>query len=168
MTDFLTFDDVLEIRRGIAAPGPLLERKRSDLEAALGEPAQSWDGAPLHETTERQAAVLLRGIVAAHAFEDGNKRTAWMSCVVFLARNGLTLRAHPREAADRVVSVATDHPPIEEIERWLATRSVAIALPDDTSRTTPEPAPGRVIERAAPPARFRGRPSPSRRNSLER
>ncbi|NYJ65339.1 hypothetical protein HNR16_000127 [Pseudoclavibacter chungangensis] len=27
MTDFLTFDDVLEIRRGIAAPGPTLVRR---------------------------------------------------------------------------------------------------------------------------------------------
>lgn len=128
MTVSLTFDDVLAIRSGFDAPGSLIERKRGDLEAALGEPTQTWAGKPLHATPERQAAVLLRGIVAAHAFEDGNKRTAWMSCVTFLGLNGLDLRVRPLEASDRVVSVAIDRPSIDEITRWITGHTSAPGL----------------------------------------
>jgi len=38
-----------------------------------------------------QAAVLLTSICQAQAFLDGNKRTAWVACDVFLTLNGLHL-----------------------------------------------------------------------------
>lgn len=35
-----------------------------------------------------QAAALANGIALNHAFLDGNKRSAWIACVTFLAVNG--------------------------------------------------------------------------------
>ena len=45
------------------------------LRSACGRPFQTFDGSLLHPTVVSQAAALLEGIVLAHAFDDGNKRT---------------------------------------------------------------------------------------------
>jgi death-on-curing protein len=45
----------------------------------------------------QQAAALTNGIALNHPFLDGNKRSAWITCITFLELNGLPL---PEEAYD--------------------------------------------------------------------
>lgn len=71
-----------------------------------------------YEGTFHRAAALLQKIITAHYFEDGNKRTAWLTTRQYLDDHGHT----PAErGADRVEHVtksirAFD---VDEIARWL-------------------------------------------------
>ncbi|MFH8979456.1 type II toxin-antitoxin system death-on-curing family toxin [Streptomyces varsoviensis] len=67
-------------------------------------------GVAAYEDVYEQAAVLLHAIAANHPLVDGNKRTAWLSAAVFLARNGIDTAAVPHDAAyDLVISIASGH-----------------------------------------------------------
>lgn len=54
-----------------------------------------------------KAAALLQSLVINHPLVDGNKRTAWTSCVVFLAMNDVQLRPDIDAAERLVIAVAT-------------------------------------------------------------
>ena len=60
----------------------------------------------------RQAAVLMVAVTKAHAFGDGNKRTAMMAGELFLGLNGLWYGGTAMDLADALVRVAArqDHP----------------------------------------------------------
>jgi len=49
------------------------------------------------------AAAYAFGLASNHAFHDGNKRTAWSCCVVFLDINGRRLNAATSEAVEQVI-----------------------------------------------------------------
>lgn len=77
----------------------------------------------MYATVLDQGAVLLRGIALAHAFLDGNKRTAWASSQVFLAANGVPLyEVPPLQATDFVVSVVERHIEVPDIAAWFRDR----------------------------------------------
>lgn len=64
-------------------------RDRNALESAVHAPQQAFDygGAGLEEL----AAVYLFAIAKNHAFNDANKRTAYLACLIFLKLNGVDL-----------------------------------------------------------------------------
>src|SRR5690625_4287928 len=70
------------------------------------------------------AALYAEGIAKNHPFADGNKRTAFVSATLFLANNGLRLKASNREAADMTLGLAAGKLPREEFAAWLRERSV--------------------------------------------
>jgi death on curing protein len=53
-----------------------------------------------------QAAVLAQGVVDAHAFRDGNKRTAHLTLHSFLEVNGYTVDAPKRLRTDWILDLA--------------------------------------------------------------
>lgn len=63
-------------------------------------------GQPLHPTLEEVAAAYLFHLCQAHAFVDGNKRTALAAMLVFLHLNGFRLRASDIELFNLVLGVA--------------------------------------------------------------
>jgi len=71
----------------------------------------------------RQAALLAVGISQAQVFLDGNKRTALLTCDVFLRLNGLAFVGDPLEVALQLVAVAERRSDLEEatavFEEWL-------------------------------------------------
>lgn len=54
-----------------------------------------------------KAAALLQSLAINHPLFDGNKRMAWLSCVSFLAMNGVDLRPDIDAAERLVIAVAT-------------------------------------------------------------
>lgn len=54
----------------------------------------------------RQAALLAVSNSQAQAFLDGNKRTAYVCCEVFLDINGVALTGSPLEMAQELIAVA--------------------------------------------------------------
>ena len=75
------------------------------LESALARPLNLASyGEP--DVAELAAAYAI-AIARNHPFIDGNKRTAWVSCMVFLAMNGLQLRPDIDAAERLVIAVAT-------------------------------------------------------------
>ena len=82
------------------------------LESTLARPWQyaAYTAADL----AMQAAVLAQGIVEAHAFQDGNKRTAHTALRVFLAANGYVVSASQQERAAWLLRLARGEP-VEDV-----------------------------------------------------
>lgn len=78
-----------------------------------------------------QAAMLMGGIAHAHAFEDGNKRTALMVGDVFLQNNGLWIVAAPVEIGRQIEGLltrdTTEEEAIVRFAAWLRPRLQPLA-----------------------------------------
>ncbi len=75
----------------------------------------------LYPTILQRGAALLSGLAAAHAFVDANKRTAWLSCNVYLNAYESRLQEVPEnKAADFVEAVVVCHYQVDFIAAWLA------------------------------------------------
>lgn len=91
------------------------------LEGALAAPHRTWDGKYLHTSPLERAAMLLERIANAHAFIDGNKRTAWVCGVVYLEQHNYHLEhIDDEDVADFMVDVTENRMTIKEIGIWLA------------------------------------------------
>lgn len=90
------------------------------LEAALARPRNLVAyGAP--DAAELAAAYAF-GIAKAHAFVDGNKRTAWIVARVFLADNGCRLAFERAEAVEAMVGLAAGTVSESALAGWLRER----------------------------------------------
>lgn len=104
--------------RTIGSADTVLDRGK--LEAALARPYASFGGRSMFPRHVDKAAVLCAGVCAAHAFIDGNKRTALECMVVFLESAGLVLETVDQEfLGQMVVDVATHQVTVEELAAWL-------------------------------------------------
>lgn len=92
----------------VAAPRLKIERLLKEID--------DYDGLYL------RAAYLLRKLITAHYFEDGNKRTAWLVTRQYLAENGEE-PADRRETAERVLRRIRQYD-AEEIAEWLETGEI--------------------------------------------
>ena len=98
-----------------------LLRNRGGLESALhrAETASYYEGLDHFG----QAARLLEGVVIAHPFVDGNKRTALLVAVLFLRRHGVNLRdskaALGKHILQFVVTEDSRFTSLEDLEIWL-------------------------------------------------
>lgn len=118
MTKFLTVDEVIQLHDRVC-PEPLIDRGK--LEGAVGRPQASFDGVFLHQSIYSQASVLMHGICDAHAFLDGNKRTAWVATLTFMEINGVTIVDVPPETmSDYVKEVAEGVHTEQDTAFWLA------------------------------------------------
>ncbi len=105
---FLSLAEVLEIHRDQidrygGAPGI---RDIELLKSALGMPLATYGGLFLHTDIYEIAAAYLFHLVKNHPFVDGNKRTAAVAALVFLALNGFDLDASEDDFAEMVLAVA--------------------------------------------------------------
>jgi death-on-curing protein len=77
-----------------------------------------------------QAATLIAGIALAHAFLDGNKRTAYVAGLTFLRLNGFRVDEDPVEIALQVEAIITRQGSLEEATarfvEWLRPRVVLL------------------------------------------
>lgn len=64
-------------------------RDQGALASAVAQPAMEAFGAELYPSLVEKAAAYLFFLARNHAFDDGNKRTAYASSAVFLLMNGL-------------------------------------------------------------------------------
>lgn len=118
MTKFLTVDEVIGLHDRLCAE-PLIDRGK--LEGAVGRPQASYDGVFLHQSVYSQASVLMHAICDAHAFLDGNKRTAWVSTLTFMAINGVSIvDIDPETMSEYVKEVAEGVHTEQDTAFWLA------------------------------------------------
>lgn len=74
------------------------------LDSALDRPANKVAYAePPGSDLFDLAAAYAFGLASNHAFHDGNKRTAWSCCVMFLDINGRRLSVTTPEAVEQVI-----------------------------------------------------------------
>ncbi|GGQ11028.1 MULTISPECIES: type II toxin-antitoxin system death-on-curing family toxin [Streptomyces] len=104
---YLTAEDVLAIAEDAVDDQRIAVRDAGLLESAVHRPSASMFGQEAYADLFDKAAALLQSLAVNHPFVDGNKRTAWVSCVVFLALNGVQLRPDIDAAEQLVIAVAT-------------------------------------------------------------
>jgi death-on-curing protein len=125
---YLTAEDVLPVADLAVDDQVVVVRDAGLLESAVHRPAAAMFGQEAYSDLFDKAAALLQSLAINHPFVDGNKRTAWTSCVVFLALNDVQLRPDIDAAERLVIGVATgeleDVKVISEALRDLAERPV--------------------------------------------
>ncbi len=99
------------------------------LEAALAMPRQTAFGRFVHEFPFEMAAAYAYHLALGHAFVDGNKRTAFAACAVFLTLNGWTLQVHDDEGAGLILGII-EH---RRDKAWVAGVLQANSTPIDTT-----------------------------------
>lgn len=103
------------------APAVVLDHQK--LESALARPLHTFDSAFLHRTLLERGAALLDALCQAHAFLDGNKRTAWTCALLYLDVQGVTIADVPaHEAAGFVESVVMHEYDVQSAAVWFADR----------------------------------------------
>ena len=68
------------------------------------------------------AAAYAFGITKAHAFVDGNKRTAFVTATTFLRLNGYGFRPDPVEGVRMMEDLATDQVDEQAFADWITSR----------------------------------------------
>ncbi|MET9533803.1 type II toxin-antitoxin system death-on-curing family toxin [Streptomyces sp. NPDC006649] len=111
---YLSSDDGLAIADRAVDDQDVIVRDAGLLDSAVHRPSASMFGQEAYPDLFDKAASLLQSLAINHPFIDGNKRTAWVSCVVFLAMNGVQLRPDIDAAERLVIAVAAGR--TEEVE----------------------------------------------------
>ena len=107
-----------QISRHGGAPGL---RDRGLLETGLARPLNrfQYGETDLHAL----AAAYAFGLSKAHAFVDGNKRTAFVTAVTFLGLNGHSFAAPPIEIVRNMEDLASSDISEDDFTVWLKARS---------------------------------------------
>ncbi|MGW2566848.1 type II toxin-antitoxin system death-on-curing family toxin [Streptomyces sp. NPDC001537] len=104
---YLSAEDVLAIAELAVDDQNVVVRDAGLLESAVHRPSAAMFGQEAYTDLFDKAAALLQSLAINHPFVDGNKPTAWTSCVVFLAMNDVQLRPDIDAAERLVIGVAT-------------------------------------------------------------
>lgn len=122
---YLTLDEVLAIHQKMLLVGGGREGVHDFtlLHSAIERPKATFTGKSLYPTIWLQAAALMHSLVKNHPFEDGNKRTAYFSTMLFLKKNGYNLIASNRDLVDFSLSVDIKNLKFKEIAYWLRKHS---------------------------------------------
>ena len=91
----LTSENICEIYKLLLSEGlvsfPITPEAENKVDALVANVTGSSFGAQHYETTEEKVVAYLFFIIKAHAFTDGNKRTAVLSFLVLCKMNELVL-----------------------------------------------------------------------------
>ena len=96
------------------------------LEAAVERPRNK--GAYGEPSLEGIAAAYAFGIAKAHAFVDGNKRTAFVTSATFLRLNGFGLRPDPLDGVRAMEDLALGLMSEETFAVWLSKLMIPVFL----------------------------------------
>ena len=120
---YLTLGEVVELHQRLLTQsgGASGIRDLGMLESALAQPKATFGGADLHPTLVDKAAALGFGLVANHAFVDGNKRVGHAAMEVFLLLNGHEIDASVDEQERLMLDVASAAVGRAELVQWLGT-----------------------------------------------
>lgn len=125
---YLTVDDLLAIHAEVmgCTEAEAEDRLRSlaRLEGALARPM--WHAQYGDPDVAHLAAVLAHGVAEGQPFLDGNKRTAFLAMVVFLARNGYELSAEADDMAAWIIDLAAEgslEALGDQLRSWMAPRA---------------------------------------------
>jgi death-on-curing protein len=118
---YLTLGEVVALHRAVieSTGGATGLRDLGALESAVAQPRATFDGLDLHTTVTAKAAALAYSLALNHPFVDGNKRVAHAAMEVFLALNGLDLRADVDEQETLFLDLAGGRSSRPDLERWL-------------------------------------------------
>lgn len=99
-------------------------RDESLLDSAINAPFQSYDGIDMYPSIQQKGARLGYGLIANHAFIDGNKRIGVHAMLVFLTMNGIELSYTQDELADMVLKVASGEFNFQSMLLWISEHQI--------------------------------------------
>ena len=102
-------------------------RDENGLEAALGRPRQKWNYDADTDLVTLAAAYAF-GLAKAHAFNDGNKRAAFLTAVTFLGLNGKDIDATESEVVQAMTALAAGTLSESEMATWIRQRLTRLRL----------------------------------------
>lgn len=102
-------------------------RDENGLEAALARPQNKWHYEPGSDLATLAAAYAF-GLAKAHAFNDGNKRTAFLTAVIFLGLNGKDLDATEPEVVQAMIALAEGSLKEAPLATWIRERLTRLEL----------------------------------------
>ena len=119
--EYLTLDDILEIREQVsAAAGDRFEvMSANGLLSALAAPRRSAFGAEAFPTLPEKAGALVYSLIQNHPFWDGNKRIATAALRLFLERNRAILLADQQDLKAFTTTIAKGGLRDHELAKWL-------------------------------------------------
>ena len=88
-------------------------------QSALGKPKNLYHYADTKPSLAAMAASYAYGIALNHPFVDGNKRTAFIVCQLFLRLNGAHLEASQMEKYDIVIKLASSDLSEVDLALWI-------------------------------------------------
>ncbi len=128
-TNPVTLDEFLQIaaKQLGTAPEVLARLDRiGQVDYALSTPDMGFGDVDRYPTVAAKAAALMFHIAQAHALPDANKRSAWLTMLVWLRRNGFDLRFEVLDAEATVTAVASGVMSLEDLALWLHDRIFAL------------------------------------------
>ncbi len=96
------------------------------IESAIKRPDATFEGVDLYVDIFTKAAALMHSLLKNHGFIDGNKRTAYSSCGLFLKLNGYKLLNMHKVSLEFTMNAENNSLEIEEIAAWLKNNSKKI------------------------------------------
>ncbi len=96
------------------------------LESALARPQFAWQYGDPPPDFPALAATLAFGLVNNHPFLDGNKRTGYVVCRLFLRVNGYDIDATQDEKYLAVYGLAAGHFSEPDFAAWIRARLISI------------------------------------------
>lgn len=84
------------------------------LESCIGAPFQTFYKKPLYKKLTGKAAMLFYLMVKNHPFENGNKRIAVMTLLIFLSRNRKWLKVTNEALYKFAVGIAKSNPKLKD------------------------------------------------------
>lgn len=95
--------------------GPFNEHNKNQLDSAINNPKQSFDGKDLYPTLSEKAAILWYSINKNHPFSNGNKRISTASVLVFVSINNHWIDAGITEMTEKALYIANSKPEDREV-----------------------------------------------------
>ena len=138
MEEVLTIDEVRKVVEAVAGafeksygePMPPFENHEvGKLSGALAAPFQSAFKQAIYSTVYLKAAALFYFVAKDHPFENGNKRTAVIVLLYFLAKNGIALAIGPHDMYKLAVAVVESIRDKDEIIEKMADTLEKSCLP---------------------------------------
>lgn len=102
-------------------------RDENALEAALARPQQKWRYERDSDLATLAAAYAF-GLAKAHPLNDGNKRAAFLTAVIFLGLNGKDIDATEAEVVQAVTALAAGSLTEAALATWIRERLVRLKL----------------------------------------
>ncbi|MDE3016259.1 MAG: type II toxin-antitoxin system death-on-curing family toxin [Pseudomonadota bacterium] len=93
------------------------------LQSAIARPLNAYHYNQVVSLTKLAASYAF-GIAKNHTFIDGNKRTALVTCFLFLMKNGFVIKATDEERFTAILSVAEGLMDEEQLTAWLDKHAV--------------------------------------------
>ena len=119
--EWLTVDDLVAIHsRQLAEHGGGDDiRDLGLLDSARARPQFTWQYAETPADLATLGAALAFGIITDHPFIDGNKRTGYVACRLFLVLNGVDLEASADDKYLAIYAVAAGARSENDLADWI-------------------------------------------------